>query len=326
MLSEQIIEPVLATVELNGAYISSVIAICAIALLVLNEKINPARRFRRRLGLIVGKSSGTSADWQSEKNQGSALARLSKSKSRDRMLRMSALKDPDFRKYLILGVTIWPVVTFSMSLVGVSWSVSAIIGVVSGLGSSWLYCRRLQTRRRTLIAAEFPAAIDTMVRSLRSGLTLTDTFHLIAEEASPAIATEFRRIEMEREIGLSVPEVMNRFAERLPLQEIKYFVTIVNLQSVTGSSLAETLDTLSDTLRQRRILKEKIITMTADARSSALIIGALPFVVIAALLFVSPDYLSVFYTTVSGKTIIAAALIYMLLGFFIMKEMVKFDA
>jgi tight adherence protein B len=79
-------------------------------------------------------------------------------------------------------------------------------------------------------------------------------------------------------------------------------------------------------LRQRRILKDKIISMTADARSSALIIGALPFIVIAALLFLNPDYLSVFYTTVSGKLIISGAAIYMCLGFFIMKEMVKFDA
>jgi tight adherence protein B len=323
---EQGLNSILAVMRPDLAYIAGVIAICALALFILHERINPARKYRRRLAALGVQPAGAAASKATQVSDAAGRLRGPQSRYRDRMLRMSALKDPAFRRYLGLGIIVFPLVTLMMLFVGGSWIASLMIGGAFGLGGAWLYRGQLLSRRRALIASEFPAAIDTMVRSLRSGLTLTDTFRLIAEEASPAIAAEFRRIEMEREIGLSIPEVMTRFAERMPLQEIKYFVTIVNLQSVTGSSLADTLNTLSDTLRQRRILKEKIISMTADARSSALIIGALPFIVIAALLFLNPDYLSVFYTTVSGKLIISGAAIYMCLGFFIMKEMVKFDA
>lgn len=320
MLSDQVIGSLVATASENATFLLAVVALGALGLLILHEWVDPSRNLHRRLTAIGRKMTGdTSRD---PKRRGGSRKDHSLA-SAERLAQASRTKDPDRWKFIMLGGLVGPVVAFLVLLVGGRGEVAVIGGLAMGFGSAWVYRSRLRRFRQQAIVADFPSVIETMVRGLRSGLSLPDTFRLIAEEAPPAIAAEFRRIETERELGLPITEVMDRFAQRVPAEEIGYFATIVNLQSVTGSSLADTLDTLNETLRKRRVFMEKIRIMTADARSSAMILGALPFVVGVAMFFTSNDYISVLYTTSAGIIISSCAFVYMMIGFLIMREMVK---
>lgn len=307
------------------SFLIAVTTLSACAMLILHDRIHSTRLFQRRTRALdvpqANTHPTTSSRAEKHPDKNDQPVRM-----RNRRHALSiALRSPGVRRNAILAATLG--ISILAILLSLGTGISEAIGISCsvGFGFTALIRRGQKARRLKQIEAEFPSAIDTMVRSLRSGLSLSDTFRIIAEEGAPAIALEFRRIEIEREIGLTIPEVMTRFSERVPLQGVKYFVTVVSLQSVTGSSLSDTLDTLGETLRQRRILREKIVSMTADARSSALIIGALPFVVVVALLFLNPAYLGILYETSVGRTLIAASSGYMLIGIFVMREMVKFD-
>ena len=112
----------------------------------------------------------------------------------------------------------------------------------------------------------------------------------------------------------------------MPRDEIKFFVTILTVQNTTGGALADTLATLSETLRKRRGLQDQVRTLTADARSSAVIIGSLPIGVAIVLYATSPSYLAPLLQTTAGLALTTASVLYMLLGIFIMARMIRFDA
>ena len=207
---------------------------------------------------------------------------------------------------------------------------SALLGVAAGglLGvlAPVMLRRRIRRNRMRKIASEFPAAVDTMVRGLRAGLPLIDCVRLIANEAEPGIAAEFRRTLDDYDIGVPVEQSLQRTAERLPLDEVRFFAVVVALQTQTGGRLADMLETLSDALRNRRALIEKVQIMSQEAKSSAAIIGALPLVVAGALFLVSPEYVGVLLTTTSGILALVAGGLWMLLGVQVMRGMINFDA
>ena len=213
----------------------------------------------------------------------------------------------------------------ALAFAGLPVALAALPGVLVGLAVPWWLNRHLKRRRMRKIASEFPAAVDTMVRGLRAGLPLIDCVRLIANEAEPGIAAEFRRTLADYDIGVPVEQSLQRTAERLPLEEVRFFAVVVALQSQTGGRLAEMLETLSDALRNRRALKDKVQIMSQEAKSSAMIIGALPVVVAGALFLVSPDYVGILLSSTAGLLALTASGLWMLLGIQVMRGMIHFD-
>lgn len=183
----------------------------------------------------------------------------------------------------------------------------------------------LRKRRIHKFIEEFPGAIDVIIRGVKAGLPVADCFRMIASEGQEPVRGEFRRIVESQTIGLSIGEAVERFAERVPVPEASFFSIVINIQQKAGGNLSEALTNLSRVLRDRKKMKGKVKAMSSEAKSSAGIIGSLPFLVGGAVYLTTPSYMMVLFTTNIGKIIIACGLLWMGIGIFIMRKMINFD-
>jgi tight adherence protein B len=184
---------------------------------------------------------------------------------------------------------------------------------------------RLRKMRIDKFVAEFPNAIDIIVRGVKAGLPLGDCLRVIANEAAEPVRGEFRLITETQAMGLSIGEACDRMAQRVPVTEANFFAIVINIQSKAGGNLSEALGNLSRVLRERKKMKGKIGAMSMEAKASAAIIGAIPFVVVGLLYMSSPSYVSLLWTTNYGRVISGIAMVWMAIGTAMMKKMISFD-
>lgn len=196
-----------------------------------------------------------------------------------------------------------------------------IAGAV-GLPRWFVYFRR--GRRIKAFLREFPNAIDVIVRAIRSGLPLNDSIRLIALEAQEPVKSEFRRIVDQQQVGVSIPEAAMRLSEYMPCPEASFFGIVIQIQSQAGGNLSEALGNLSRVLRDRKKMAAKVQALSMEAKASAYIIGALPFIVATLVYITSPDYIMVLFTTPSGHFVLGCAGVWMSIGIMIMKKMINF--
>ncbi|MCA0406788.1 MAG: type II secretion system F family protein [Proteobacteria bacterium] len=198
-------------------------------------------------------------------------------------------------------------------------------GVIGGLViPRWLLNRMCKTRTKKFLE-EFPNAIEAIVRGIRSGLPLNDCFRLVANEAKEPVRSEFRTVIEAQTMGISVGEATARIYERIPTQEVNFFSIVIQIQSKSGGNLGEILHNLSKVIRDRKKLRDKVGAMSMEAKSSAAIIGALPFIVGTLVYFGSPDYISLLWTTTTGKMAMGAAAFIMFVGTMVMRAMINFE-
>lgn len=183
----------------------------------------------------------------------------------------------------------------------------------------------LRKRRVKKFLDEFPNALDVIVRAVKSGLPLNDGIRLIANEAKEPVRTEFRRIVEAQQLGLSIPEASLRMIETMPCPEAGFYGTVIQIQSQAGGNLSEALGNLSRVLRDRKKMKAKVQALSMEAKASAAIIGALPFVVTFLVYLSSPTYIMPLFFTNAGNIIIGISLFWMSIGIFIMRQMINFD-
>ena len=172
---------------------------------------------------------------------------------------------------------------------------------------------------------EFPNALDVIVRAVKSGLPLNDGIRLIANEAQEPVRTEFRRIVEAQQLGLSIPEATLRMPETMPCAEAGFFGIVIQIQSQAGGNLSEAIGNLSRVLRDRKKMKAKVQALSMEAKASAAIIGALPFIVAFLVYLSSPNYIMPLFTTSSGHMIIGFSLVWMSIGIFVMRNMMNFE-
>ncbi|QYA13334.1 type II secretion system F family protein [Rhizobium sp. AB2/73] len=180
-------------------------------------------------------------------------------------------------------------------------------------------------RRQSKFLEEFPNALDVITRSLRSGLPLNDAVRLVAGEAREPVKTEFRRVVEAQQVGLSMSDACARITNHMPLQEVNFFSIVIAIQAQAGGNLSEALGNLSKVLRERKKMKAKVKALSMEAKASAVIIGALPFIVMLLVYLTSPQYMMILFTDPRGHLILIAAGIWMSLGIFIMRNMVNFE-
>jgi tight adherence protein B len=196
---------------------------------------------------------------------------------------------------------------------------------VAGLGLPRWILGFLIKRRQNKFLDEFPNALDVIVRSIKSGLPLNDAIRLIANEGKEPVKGEFRRVVESQQVGLSVPDACTRMGNHMPLQEVNFFAIVIAIQSQAGGNLAEALGNLSRVIRDRKKMKAKIQALSMEAKASAVIIGALPFVVAFLVYLSSPTYIMPLFTTSAGHLILGFSAIWMLLGILVMRQMMNFE-
>jgi len=223
-------------------------------------------------------------------------------------------------------------ISLALALSAFGGVILAGFGIISGLlatvtvgfGLPRLYLsRKIKRRMKTFIDA-FPDAVDVIVRGIQSGLPLGECMIVVGNEARPPVSEEFKEIMEGMRLGLSLSEAMERAVKRITVAEFRFFSIVLTIQSETGGNLAETLQNLSDVLRSRKKMKAKVIAMASEARTTAMVIGCLPFLMGTLLFVTSPDYITVLFTDALGQIMIGAGIASMTIGTLVMAKMVDF--
>ena len=128
-----------------------------------------------------------------------------------------------------------------------------------------------------------------MVRGLKAGLPVSDAMKIIAAESGPPVGPEFLEVVEGQRVGITIDQGIERMYERMPLSEVNFLGIVMAIQAKTGGNLSEALNNLSKVLRDRKKMKAKIRAVSQEAKSSAAIIGSLPFVIMGALTILNPD-------------------------------------
>ena len=256
-----------------------------------------------------------------------------RNKSRDVTLKKPPLKvqlrqagmDVTVERFYLYSVVCGVVVAILVFLAGVPLLVvpGALLAGTFGLPRWFVSFRR--ARRVKAFLLEFPNSLDVIVRAVKSGLPLNDGVRLIASEAPEPVRTEFKRITESQQLGLSLPEAVLRMPETMPCSEASFFGIVIQIQSQAGGNLSEALGNLSKVLRDRKKMKAKIQALSMEAKASAVIIGALPFIVAFLVYLSSPSYIMPLFTHPTGHFILVVSGIWMSMGIFTMKKMMNFD-
>ena len=199
------------------------------------------------------------------------------------------------------------------------------VGAMIGLAIPHFVVGFVIGRRTNGFNAKFPDAIELLVRGLRSGLPVTETLGVVAQEVDGPVGVEFKGITERIKIGKTMEDSLQETADRLGIAEFNFFCITLAIQRETGGNLAETLSNLADVLRKRSQMKLKIRAMSSESKASAYIVGSLPFIVFGLIYWINPEYIGGFFY--EERLIIAGlgGLCWMSIGVFIMAKMVSFE-
>jgi tight adherence protein B len=228
-------------------------------------------------------------------------------------------------QYGLVSLTLIIVVTSAMTLRGIPFVLALFTGLFVGVGLPHWIIGKLIKKRVGKFTARFPDAIELMVRGLRSGLPISETLGIVADEIPGPVAEEFRAVSDKMKIGRTMEAALQETADRLGTPEFQFFVITLAIQRETGGNLAETLGNLADVLRKRAQMKLKIRAMSSESKASAWIVGSLPFIVFIMITFVNPKYMLPFFSDERLMITGSGGLIWMGIGVFIMAKMCDFE-
>jgi tight adherence protein B len=203
--------------------------------------------------------------------------------------------------------------------------VAAAAAFAGGLGLPRWFLGFLCKRRQNQFLNDFADAIDVMVRGLKAGLPVSEAMKIIASETGPPVGPEFIEVVDGQRVGIPLEQGIERMVERIPLAEVNFLAIVMTIQAKTGGNLSEALGNLSRVLRDRKKMKAKIKAVSQEAKSSAAIIGALPFLIMGSLLLVNPDYLTPLFTTETGNIMLIGSALWMTTGVLVMRKMINFE-
>jgi tight adherence protein B len=200
-----------------------------------------------------------------------------------------------------------------------------LVGIVVGAGLPHFILQRRIAKRIRKFTMLLPDALDLIVRGIRSGLPASEALRSIGDEMEDPIGIEFRQVTDQMKIGVNLDDAMWATAKKLDIPEFNFLVISLSIQQETGGNLAEILEKLSDMVRRREQMRLKVKAMSSEARASAMIIGALPFIMCGVISFVNPGYMSALFTDPRGWVMIGVGLTSLSVGMFVMSKMVKFE-
>jgi tight adherence protein B len=199
---------------------------------------------------------------------------------------------------------------------------SAFVGF---LGFPRWFLGFLRKRRQNVFINDLADAIDVMVRGLKAGLPVSEAMKIIASESGPPVGPEFMEVVEGQRVGISIDQGIERMVERMPLAEVNFLAIVMTIQSKTGGNLSEALGNLSRVLRDRKKMKAKVKAVSQEAKSSAAIIGSLPFLIMGGLTILNPNYLNPLFNTSTGNMLLVGSATWMTIGVLVMRKMINFE-
>jgi tight adherence protein B len=206
------------------------------------------------------------------------------------------------------------------------WSRSPIfgwIGMLVGFFLPYSYASFLRNRRFQKFEERFPEAIDTLARAVRAGHAFTTALEMIANEVSEPVAGEFRKLFEEQKYGMPVRDALMNLVDRVPLVDVKFFVTAVMLQRETGGNLAEILDNLSYVIRERFKIMRQVRVYTAQGRLTMVLLMGLPPVIVLVMMSMNPEFIKPLFADPIGHTLIVIGITLQTVGYFVIRKIIR---
>ncbi len=228
------------------------------------------------------------------------------------------------RMFWIISGVLGVFVALIILLLGQLPLVALGAGFAAGAGLPRWVLGFLGKSRTTKFTEAFADAVDIIVRGIKSGLPVHDCLKIIGKECPEPLAGEFRTLTENVAMGVPMDAALEKMYERMPTNELRFFSIVLAIQQKTGGNLAEALGNLSTVLRARKLMKEKIKALSAEAVASAFIIGCMPPGVVTLITVTSPAYMKPMFTDPRGHLMLLAGATLMTMGIFVMRKMINF--
>jgi tight adherence protein B len=204
---------------------------------------------------------------------------------------------------------------------------SAVIGGIIGFFAPRFYVKRQQAIRLRKFNDQLGDMLNLMVNGLRAGYSVMQALESVSRELPPPICDEFRRVVQEMQIGIPMEKSLDNLLRRIPSEDLDFLVTAINVQREVGGNLAEILDSISFTIRERVRIKGEIRVMTSQVRTSGAILSMIPVFLSMALWFISPEYIGSFFDRgpTCGWLAVGTIVIMIVSGYFVMQKIADIE-
>jgi tight adherence protein B len=237
-----------------------------------------------------------------------------------------ALKQADIRTplgfFILLTILLAFIGFLGGALVVKNYLLSIVLPVLLGMIPAF-YVRLKKKERMKKFQRQLPEALELVARALRAGHAFSSGLKLAADEFDEPLGPELEATLDEINFGVSVPDALKNLSNRIDCPDLGYFVVSVIIQRETGGNLAEIIESIAHLIRERFKLKGRIRVLAAEGKLSAIILIALPFLVVLALRLTNPQYINTLVTDPMGKAMAVVGAILMILGIFFMKKMIE---
>ena len=197
------------------------------------------------------------------------------------------------------------------------------IALLVGLVLPYSYASVRRNKRFEKFEELFPEAIDTLARAVRAGHAFTTALEMITAEVAEPISGEFRQLYEEQKFGMPVRDALMNLTERVPLVDVKFFVTAVMLQRETGGNLAEILDNLSYVIRERFKIQRQVRVYTAQGRLTMALLMGMPPIIVTAMLLLNPSFIRPLFADPLGHTLLVGGITLQTIGYFVIRKIIR---
>jgi tight adherence protein B len=202
---------------------------------------------------------------------------------------------------------------------------AAVAAALLGLALPILWLKLKYRKRLRRFEEQFPEALDLLSRAIRAGHAFQTAMGMVADELPQPVGTEFKKSFDQQNFGLPLSEALNGLAQRVPLMDVKFFVTAVQIQRETGGNLAEILDNLAHVVRERFKILRQVRVHTAHGRFTGYVLLGLPAFLAIALMFINPEHMKMLFTVKMGQMMVIGAIVMQTIGFFWIKQVIKIE-
>jgi tight adherence protein B len=202
-----------------------------------------------------------------------------------------------------------------------AWPLAAVVGGM--LPVAWL--RHKRSARLKRFEEQFPEALDLLSRAIRAGHAFQTAMGMCADELPAPVGAEFRKSFDQQNFGLPLKDTLNEMTERVPILDVKFFVTAVLIQRETGGNLAEILDNLAHVVRERFKILRQVRVHTAHGRFTGYVLMALPAALGVVLNFINPEHMDLLFKERMGQMMIFGAIVMQTIGYIWIRKVIKIE-
>ena len=205
------------------------------------------------------------------------------------------------------------------------YTLAMMVAGFAGAAAPVVLLFRQRTARMRRFEEQFPDALDLLSRAIRAGHAFQAAMGMVASELPSPVGPEFKRTYEQQNFGLPLRDAMNELADRVPVLDVRFFVTAVAIQRESGGNLSEILDNLAHVVRERFKIQRQVRVHTAHGRFTGYVLLGLPAFLAVALSFIAPDQMKLLFYERLGQMMVVGAMVLQIIGFFWIRQVIKIE-